>query len=152
MILSAVFLRGVQATTRASVNASTSSFAWWRERLYSGRHFFHAAREQVRLCLSGLDERLRNSVNFAILRTSFARERVSTMSEEAVKITVRPNGPLRVEGHILLTDADGKQWDLTGKPAVSLCRCGASERRPFCDGSHNRVGFQCAASPAEILT
>jgi CDGSH-type Zn-finger protein len=100
----------------------------------------------------GFDERLKNSVNFAILRTSFARERVSTMSEEAVKITVRPNGPLRVEGHILLTDADGKQWDLTGKPAVSLCRCGASEKRPFCDGSHNRVGFQCAASPAEILT
>jgi CDGSH-type Zn-finger protein len=90
---------------------------------------------------------------FVILGTSFEqRERVSTMSEEAVKITVRPNGPLRVEGHILLTDADGKQWDLTGKPAVSLCRCGASEKRPFCDGSHNRVGFQCAASPGEILT
>jgi CDGSH-type Zn-finger protein len=69
----------------------------------------------------------------------------------AVKITVRPNGPLRVEGHILLTDADGKQWDLTGKPAVSLCRCGASEKRPFCDGAHNRVGFQCLASPS-LLT
>ena len=51
------------------------------------------------------------------------------MSEEAVKITVRPNGPLRVEGHIVLKDADGKEWDLTGKPAISLCRCGASEKR-----------------------
>ena len=70
---------------------------------------------------------------------------------EPVKITVRPNGPLRVEGHIVLTDADGKEWDLTGKPAVSLCRCGASEKRPFCDGSHNKVGFMCAATPA-ILT
>jgi CDGSH-type Zn-finger protein len=73
------------------------------------------------------------------------------MSEEAVKITVRPNGPLRVEGPISLTDADGRHWDLTGKPAISLCRCGQSEKRPFCDGSHNRVGFQCAASPA-VLT
>jgi CDGSH-type Zn-finger protein len=74
------------------------------------------------------------------------------MSEEAVKITVRPNGPLRVEGPIVLQDADGKQWDLTGKPAISLCRCGHSEKRPFCDGSHNKVGFQCAATPPATLT
>jgi CDGSH-type Zn-finger protein len=73
------------------------------------------------------------------------------MSEEAVKITVRPNGPLRVEGSIVLQDADGNIWDLTGKPAVSLCRCGASENRPFCDGSHKRIGFACMASPA-VLT
>jgi len=72
----------------------------------------------------------------------------SEAMSEAVKITVRPNGPLRVEGPIVLSDADGKEWDLTGKPAVSLCRCGASEKRPFCDGTHNRIGFQCMASPA----
>jgi CDGSH-type Zn-finger protein len=69
---------------------------------------------------------------------------------EPVKITVRPNGSLRVEGEILLVDADGKQWDLAGKQVVSLCRCGASEKRPFCDGSHQRIGFQCAASPANL--
>lgn len=67
---------------------------------------------------------------------------------EPVKISVRPNGPLRVEGTIELSDADGKQWDLTGKPAVSLCRCGASENKPFCDGSHRRIEFQSAPSPA----
>jgi CDGSH-type Zn-finger protein len=59
-----------------------------------------------------------------------------------VKITVRPNGPLRVEGSIKLLDANGGQWDLTGKPAISLCRCGASENKPFCDGSHAKIGFQ----------
>ena len=47
----------------------------------------------------------------------------------------------------MLSDAEGRTWDLTGKPAVSLCRCGASENRPFCDGSHKRIGFQCAATP-----
>ncbi len=67
-----------------------------------------------------------------------------------VRITVRPNGPLRVEGHIVLQDADGKEWDLAGKPAVSLCRCGLSEKRPFCDGSHNRQGWQCMASPGNL--
>jgi CDGSH-type Zn-finger protein len=74
------------------------------------------------------------------------------VSENEVKITVRPNGPLRVEGPISLLDANGGQWDLTGKPAVSLCRCGASANKPFCDGSHNKIGFQAtetAPAPAE---
>jgi len=65
----------------------------------------------------------------------------------AVKITVRPNGPYRVEaaeGSIELVDADGNKYDLTGKPAFSLCRCGGSVNKPFCDGTHSRVGFQGA--------
>jgi len=64
-----------------------------------------------------------------------------------VKITVRPNGPYRVEapeGTIELVDADGKTYDLSGKPAFSLCRCGGSTNKPFCDGTHSRIGFQAA--------
>ena len=67
----------------------------------------------------------------------------------AVKITVRKNGPYRVEdpeGLIELVDADGNKYDLTGKPAFSLCRCGGSVTKPFCDGTHSRVGFQGAES------
>ena len=61
-----------------------------------------------------------------------------------VKITVRPNGPYRVEdpnGVVEIVDADGNQYDLTGKTAFSLCRCGASANRPFCDGTH-KIAFQ----------
>ena len=72
------------------------------------------------------------------------------MADEPVIITVRANGPLGVEGHIVLRAGDGQQWDLTGKPAVSLCRCGLSEKRPFCDGSHARQGWQCLASPGNL--
>ena len=64
-----------------------------------------------------------------------------------VKITVRNNGPLRVEapeGTVELVDADGHPYDLTGKPAFSLCRCGGSINKPFCDGTHSRIGFQGA--------
>jgi CDGSH-type Zn-finger protein len=64
-----------------------------------------------------------------------------------VKITVRKNGPLRVEapeGTVELVDADGNPYDLTGKPAFSLCRCGASVNKPFCDGTHSKMGFQAA--------
>ncbi len=66
------------------------------------------------------------------------------MSENAVKISAKPNGPFRVEGPITLIDVDGKEIDLTGKPAISLCRCGASTNKPFCDGTHSKIGFQAA--------
>lgn len=64
-----------------------------------------------------------------------------------VKITVRENGPFRVEapeGTIELVDAAGNAYDLTGKTAFSLCRCGGSINKPFCDGTHSRIGFQGA--------
>lgn len=62
----------------------------------------------------------------------------------SVTITVRENGSYRVEGPIRLIDADGNEYDLAGKPAVSLCRCGGSTRKPFCDGTHSKLGFQAA--------
>ena len=61
-----------------------------------------------------------------------------------IKITARKNGPYRVEGDLSslkLLDADGNAYDLTGKPAISLCRCGHSANKPFCDGSHKTSGF-----------
>jgi CDGSH-type Zn-finger protein len=65
----------------------------------------------------------------------------------AVKITIRPNGPYKVEdpdGVIELTDPTGKRIDLSGKPTIALCRCGASVNKPFCDGAHSKIGFQAA--------
>jgi CDGSH-type Zn-finger protein len=64
-----------------------------------------------------------------------------------IKITARKNGPFRVEapeGSVELLDADGNKYDLTGKTAFSLCRCGGSVNKPFCDGTHSRIGFQAA--------
>jgi len=58
------------------------------------------------------------------------------------KITVKSNGSIRVEGDFTLCDLEGNAFDLSGRTAISLCRCGHSENKPFCDGSHNRVGFQ----------
>jgi CDGSH-type Zn-finger protein len=45
-------------------------------------------------------------------------------------------------------DADGERLDLSGRSMVALCRCGASASKPFCDGSHNRIGFE-APAPSE---
>lgn len=60
----------------------------------------------------------------------------------ATRITVRNNGPVRVEGDFEICDQDGNLFDLAGRAAVSLCRCGHSANKPFCDGSHKRVGFE----------
>lgn len=59
-----------------------------------------------------------------------------------VTITVRDDGSLRVEGPVKLVDAEGSEFQT--KPIFSLCRCGASANKPFCDGSHNKIGFKAA--------
>jgi len=64
------------------------------------------------------------------------------MSE--VVIRVLKNGPYRVEGPCKIIDADGKEFDLTGKARISLCRCGGSTNKPFCDATHTKIGFQGA--------
>ncbi|UCF36807.1 MAG: CDGSH iron-sulfur domain-containing protein [Acidobacteriota bacterium] len=56
-------------------------------------------------------------------------------------IKCNKNGPLIVAGEIELKDSSGKSFGLGGRKQIALCRCGASENKPFCDGAHNRVGF-----------
>jgi len=68
-----------------------------------------------------------------------------------INIRVRPNGPLLVEGAFSLTDSQGNAFPLNSeKPAIALCRCGASKNRPFCDGAHKGSGFESdEQAPAE---
>jgi CDGSH-type Zn-finger protein len=66
------------------------------------------------------------------------------------KVIVRNNGPLRLEGDITIVDQDGRPFGLAGRTAIGLCRCGHSGNKPFCDGSHGRVGFE-SACPARDL-
>lgn len=62
-----------------------------------------------------------------------------------VTIRIRENGPFLVEGPVRLLDADGNEFVLDpNKPAIALCRCGHSQRRPFCDGTHKSCGFVSA--------
>jgi CDGSH-type Zn-finger protein len=60
-----------------------------------------------------------------------------------VKIEARPNGPYVVTGSIELRDTNGNV--LPTQERTVLCRCGASTKKPFCDGTHSRIGFQAAA-------
>jgi CDGSH-type Zn-finger protein len=64
---------------------------------------------------------------------------------DEVVIKARENGPYKVTGPVKLIDADGTEYDLSGKGgAVALCRCGGSSTKPFCDGTHSKIGFAAA--------
>ncbi len=53
-----------------------------------------------------------------------------------VKLTVNSNGSMRVEGDFEIVDAEGNSYGLGGRTLVSICRCGLSKNKPFCDGAH----------------
>jgi CDGSH-type Zn-finger protein len=65
-----------------------------------------------------------------------------------VTIKVRLNGPYLVDlsqGDVTIVDHEGNPIPIpTEKPNIVLCRCGASTTKPFCDGSHSRIGFAAA--------
>jgi Iron-binding zinc finger CDGSH type/Divergent 4Fe-4S mono-cluster len=58
---------------------------------------------------------------------------------EDTTIEPRPNGPLFIRGLVRIVDRDGRL--VREDTRLALCRCGASENKPFCDGSHRRVDF-----------
>lgn len=67
-----------------------------------------------------------------------------------VTITVRANGPYRVDGEVTLVDQEGNIIPVPeGAKRISLCRCGASVTKPFCDGTHSRIGFKGAEEAAQ---
>ncbi len=59
-----------------------------------------------------------------------------------VTIDIIKNGPLIVKGDVELKDAEGNTYP--AEKRMALCRCGASTEKPFCDGTHSKIGFQAA--------
>lgn len=85
--------------------------------------------EQVRKCPSGALSYYLNEGNMTIKEES-----------TGVIIEISPDGPLLVQGDFRLKDINGS---LTEKSNITaLCRCGSSANKPFCDGSHRRIGFK----------
>lgn len=72
------------------------------------------------------------------------------MENGEVTITASPNGPYLVQGVAKIIDPEGNEYSTEGK-MVALCRCGGSQRKPFCDGTHSKIGFQAAEAAVEEL-
>ncbi len=68
----------------------------------------------------------------------------------ATRITVNSNGSIRVEGDFEILDPQGKPFGLAGRTTNGLCRCGHSNNKPFCDGSHKPAGFQHLCEAREL--
>jgi CDGSH-type Zn-finger protein len=73
------------------------------------------------------------------------------VSDQDQTIIVINNGPYRITGdNITIKDVAGNTFGLAGRTVISLCRCGHSQNKPFCDGTHARVGFQSEVEAREL--
>jgi CDGSH-type Zn-finger protein len=68
------------------------------------------------------------------------------MEDSATKITPYRNGPYLIRGPFSIIDQDGNEIESKRK-VVALCRCGRSQIRPFCDGTHKTIGFRADSGP-----
>ena len=63
-------------------------------------------------------------------------------------VSVRDNGPYVIRGEdVKIIDAEGNELPWEGR-GVALCRCGQSEMKPFCDGTHSQIGFESSPRPS----
>jgi CDGSH-type Zn-finger protein len=67
-----------------------------------------------------------------------------------VKVSILKNGPIRIEGDFEIVDYEGAPFGLAGRQVISLCRCGMSENKPFCDGTHGRNFFASECKAREL--
>lgn len=68
----------------------------------------------------------------------------------STRITVNDNGSLRVEGDFEIVDSQGRVFGLGGRTRVTLCRCGQSQKKPFCDAAHKSCGFESVVEAYDL--
>jgi len=64
-------------------------------------------------------------------------------------ITILDKGPLLVKGPVEVLDAEGNKFVI--QEQFALCRCGGSQNKPFCDGTHRKNGFDDCARAKKVL-
>lgn len=90
--------------------------------------------EQVRKCPSG-------ALSYFLNKEVPANpSQVVAEAANILKVQVSPNGPYLIKTECLIVHSDGREETKTG--SVALCRCGASGNKPYCDGSHRKIGFE----------
>jgi len=86
--------------------------------------------EQVRKCPSGaLSYEMNDKTNI----------NVKAETAKMLSVEIKPNGPILIKTECSITHSDGREEIKNGTTA--LCRCGASENKPYCDGTHSKIDF-----------
>lgn len=91
--------------------------------------------EQVRKCPSGALSYFMNASG----ENSNEKE-VQSETASIMNIEIKPNGPILITTDCEITHSDGRKEIKQGTTA--LCRCGQSSNKPYCDGTHRKVGFE----------
>lgn len=107
-----------------------------------GEVFDHDARPWIRIDAADADRIAATVATCPTGALQFRRFDGGSQEEPPAETTVepRPDGPLFVRGRLRVVDGDGNI--VREDTRMALCRCGASENKPFCDGSHRRIGFR----------
>jgi uncharacterized Fe-S cluster protein YjdI len=92
--------------------------------------------DQVRQCPSGALSYYLNAESIADVPT----DKIIAESANIMKLEVTPNGPYLIKTECQIIHSDGREETKTG--TIALCRCGASNNKPYCDGSHRKAGFE----------
>lgn len=90
--------------------------------------------EQVRKCPSGALSYYLNTT------TQELPDKVIAESANIMKVEVTPDGPYLIKTECVIVHSNGTEETKTG--TVALCRCGSSANKPYCDGSHRKIGFE----------
>ena len=64
------------------------------------------------------------------------------------RVTPYPDGPYLIRGDFEILDHQGRPIE-TRRETIALCRCGASQTKPFCDGTHKAIGFEAESAPVK---
>ena len=64
------------------------------------------------------------------------------------RVTPYPDGPYLIRGEFEVIDQDGRTIE-TRRETIALCRCGASQTKPFCDGTHKSIGFRAPSAAVD---
>lgn len=103
------------------------------------------------------DPEIRERVEAMVSRCPSGRLQYSTTEDQEPveaelppSVGVEPNGPYVVRGGVRIVSEDGTVWEVRNR--VTLCRCGASSNKPFCDGTHKQIGFRDPALPSEAAS
>lgn len=71
------------------------------------------------------------------------------MSDETPRIQCKENGPYLIKGPVEIVDPTGQVVTVGAGKTAALCRCGGSANKPFCDGTHSKVGFQASEAAVQ---
>ncbi len=81
-----------------------------------------------------MEQELRIKKGKTIIISFILNKNIKSMA--TTTLTINSNGSVKIEGDFEIVDKEGNQYGLAGRTIVSICRCGQSKNKPFCDGSH----------------